>query len=35
MLGHHWADDMGLTKHARQRIQQRGIFTEAVDAIIA
>lgn len=26
---------MRLTKHARQRIQQRGISTEAVDAIIA
>ena len=26
---------MGLTKHASQRIQQRGISTEAVDAILA
>src|SRR3546814_2054455 len=35
MLGNHWEDDMRLTKHARQRIQQRGISTEAVDAILA
>ena len=26
---------MGLTKHARQRIHQRGLSTEAVDAILA
>lgn len=35
MLGNHWEDDIGLTNHARQRIQQRGISTEAVNAILA